>query len=78
MDAYARTWGYKDMERAVGYAGDPDPQFNAEGVTIKAWRSAVWRTGYGLLAQHLNDTVPPTYEEIIAQLPPPPARPVVA
>lgn len=46
MDAEARTHGYDDIFTAVGYVGDPDPQFAAEGEACRAWRSSVWRACY--------------------------------
>lgn len=42
LDRFARTWGYDSAASAVSYVGDPNPQFNAEGVAIRDWRSAVW------------------------------------
>lgn len=43
MDTYAKSWGYDDIKSAVGYVGDPFPQFDAEGVVLRNWRSTVWQ-----------------------------------
>lgn len=43
LDGWAREWGYANAARATTYAGDPDPQFNAEGVSMRNARSALWR-----------------------------------
>jgi hypothetical protein len=72
MDDYARTWGYDDIRSAVSYVGDPFPRFNAEGVTLRDWRSAVW--AYLDANQDLPDPLP-TEEEFLALLPEPPERP---
>lgn len=42
LDAFARTREYTNMVSLVSYAGDDDPQQNAEGSYGKAVRSATW------------------------------------
>lgn len=75
LDAFAQSWGYTDLARAVTYVGDPYPQFNAEAVALRDWRSAVWVKGSQILAT-ADPTKPPTIQEVLAQLPAAPARPV--
>ena len=49
IDNTARSKGYTNGAYCVGYVGDPDPEFNAQAVTFRAWRSQVWRKCYQLL-----------------------------
>lgn len=42
LDGWAQAWGYADAARAVTYVGDPEPQFNSEGLAIRNARSALW------------------------------------
>lgn len=71
LDDIAQSWGYDDMRSACTYVGDPNPQFDAEAVALRNWRSSVW-TWLG------SQTVPataPSPAEFTALLPPPPVRP---
>lgn len=42
LDGWAQAWGYADAARCVTYVGDPEPQFDAEGVAMRNARSALW------------------------------------
>ena len=42
LDGWARERGYTSAARCVGYVGDPEPLFNAEGLAMRASRSALW------------------------------------
>lgn len=75
MDAFARSWGYDDIRSAVSYVGDPYARFNAEGLALRNWRSAVWAYLDALAASPLPDPLP-TDAEFLAMLPAPPVRPV--
>lgn len=76
IDTPARSWGYDDAKTAVTYMGDPNPQFAAEAVAIRDFRSACW-----VRAWELRDEVEagarqtPTKEELYAELPAAPVRP---
>jgi hypothetical protein len=74
LDEYAQSWGYDDLRSAVTYVGDPYPRFNAEGLALRNWRSAVWAWLDAQATQPLPDPLP-TSAEFIALLPAPPARP---
>lgn len=72
MDTMARARGYDNLLSAVTYADESAvPQFQAEGIAFRAWRSQVWAYCYAQLAaiqQGIRLTVP-TAEELIAELP---------
>jgi hypothetical protein len=71
LDATAQQNNYDDAASAVSYAGDPNATFNADGIAIRDWRSAVWTAAYILEATlRANPPTPwPTSAQIIAQLP---------
>ena len=72
LDSTAQAWGYDDMKSAVSYIGDPNPKYNAEGTTLRDFRSETWTTAESLVA---SAQPPKTIDELIAALPPIPARP---
>lgn len=49
LDSTARSKGYTNGAYCVGYVGDPDPEFNAQAVAFRTWRSQVWRKCYQIL-----------------------------
>lgn len=50
LDATAQSLGYDDIKTAVTYADEPAvPKFQAEGQSLRAWRSLVWAKCYQLL-----------------------------
>ena len=49
LDSTARSKGYTNGAYCVGYVGDPDPEFNAQAVAFRSWRSQVWRKCYQIL-----------------------------
>jgi hypothetical protein len=69
LDAVAQSWGYDDIRSACTYVGDPYPRFDAEGTTLRNWRSATWAA----VDQHQADVT--SVEALIALLPLTPARP---
>lgn len=75
LDSFARSWGYDDIRSAVTYVGDPYARFNAEGLALRNWRSAVWAWLDAAQSQPLPDPIP-TQAEFIALLPQAPSRPL--
>jgi hypothetical protein len=69
LDSVVKEKGYRNIGSAVGYAGDPDEAFNAEGTAARDWRSAVYRTLYTLQANPPSGVT--TLEQVIAILPQP-------
>jgi hypothetical protein len=71
MDKVAKSKGYDNLLSAVSYAEEAAvPQFQAEGISFRAWRSAVWAYCYAQLAAVLSgEREAPTVEELIAELP---------
>lgn len=49
LDSTAKSKGYTNGAYCVGYVGDPDPEFNAQAVAFRTWRSQVWRKCYQIL-----------------------------
>lgn len=75
LDAIARQRQYDSMLTAVSYISDPDeenynPQYDAEGRALKAWRTAVWTYATAQLALVLaGERTAPTIAEFLAELP---------
>ena len=70
LDNKAKEYRYDDIKSAVGYVGDPDPVFNAEGTAFRNWRSAVWRYCYTVLDEVVAETrAVPTSMQLISELP---------
>lgn len=70
MDATAQTRNYDNIHTACTYATSTDPTFKAEGTACVAWRDAVWRKCYDILAEvQAGSRAIPTADELIAELP---------
>lgn len=70
LDATARLRRYDNIQTAVSYRDDPNPQFAAEGAALFAWRSAVWTAALAILAQVEAGEMPiPSDADLIAALP---------
>ena len=72
LDSTARSKGYTNGAYCVGYVGDPDPEFNAQAVAFRTWRSQVWRKCYQILDQVESGEIPIediTAEYVLGQLP---------
>jgi len=72
LDSTARSKGYTNGAYCAGYAGDPDPEFDAHGTAFKIWRSKVWRKCYQILDQVESGEIPLediTAEYVLGQLP---------
>lgn len=69
LDAHARTWGYASIEAAMSWMTSTVPQFAAEAAALRDWRDATWAEVVRAQATVASQG------ELIARLPPPPARP---
>lgn len=70
MDKTVQTRGYDNIHTACTYASSTDETFRAEGTACVAWRDAVWRKCYDILAEVKAGTREvPTEEELLAELP---------
>lgn len=72
LDSTAKTKGFTNGVYCAGYAGDPDPEFDAHGTAFKIWRSKVWRKCYQILDQVESGEIPIediTAEYVLGQLP---------
>lgn len=72
LDSTAKTKGFTNGAYCAGYAGDPDPEFDAHGTAFKIWRSKVWRKCYQILDQVESGEIPIediTAEYVLGQLP---------
>ena len=70
MDAKAQEKNYDNIHTACTYANSTDEIFRAEGTACIAWRDAIWRKCYDILAEvKAGNRAIPTIEELIAELP---------
>lgn len=67
LDAEVQTHGYDSIVSCVSYANSTDPVFKAEAEAAIAWRDAVYRTGYDILANVPEGVTTP--DDVIALLP---------
>jgi hypothetical protein len=72
MDAVVQTRGYDGIHTCVTYAGEASvPQYQAEGLAARAWRSEVWAAVYAILADvEAGNRAPLSVAELLAELPP--------
>lgn len=77
LDTLAQSWRYRNYISARAYANDPNPRFAAEAEALINYGSACWTILDDLEADVLagEATMPATVEEVLALLPPTPARP---
>lgn len=79
INATAQSWGYDSAMSAISYIGDPHPRFDADGVAIRAFRSACWVSANAIYAQVIAGDIPkPTKDELMAMLPAVPTQPVLS
>lgn len=70
LDATVQARNYDGILSCASYASSTDPVFAAQGTAASAWRDAVWRHCYDVLADFEAGNRPaPTAEELIAELP---------
>lgn len=70
LDAQAQSLRYESIRTIVTYVGDPNPQFNDEGLAGKELRSACYTLGIELIAKVQSGEMSiPTEEELIALMP---------
>lgn len=71
LDKEAQKLGYDSCLSACSYVDTGVTKFDDEGKAFRAWRSAVWATGYEILDEVVSGKREiPTEEELIAELPP--------
>lgn len=70
LDSTVQTRNYNGILSCCSYVSSTDSVFAAEGAAALAWRDAVWRYCYNVLADYEAGLRPlPTAEELIAALP---------
>jgi hypothetical protein len=70
LDKTAQSHGYDGILSAVSYRDSPNSKFGPEGIAFFNWRDAVWAYCYSVLAACMaGQRLPPTIDELIAELP---------
>ena len=71
LNEFAQTRGYSDIDKLIGYKGDPFPKFDYEGTRGQILRSQMWIALYTYFDRVMTGQVPvPTsVQEINAVLP---------
>lgn len=69
LDSVVQAKGYDSIVSCASYANSTDPTFRAEAEAAIAWRDAVYRRGYEILAD-IHDGVT-TPDDVMALLPQP-------
>lgn len=69
LDSVVQAKGYDSIVSCASYANSTDPTFRAEAQAAIAWRDAVYRRGYEILADIPDGVTTP--EQVIALLPQP-------
>lgn len=70
LDDIARSQGFRNMDRAVSYRGDPNPATDAKAQALFVYRSAFWDRCDEQKALILaGEAEIPTLEEAVAMLP---------
>lgn len=70
LDAAVRVRHYDGILSCSSYINSSDPIFAAHAAVASAWRDAVWRHCYNVLADFEAGNRPaPTAEQLIAELP---------
>lgn len=72
LEEFVKSRSYKSVVSCVSYIGDPNPQFDADALKMKALRSQVWTTMNAYSATILNNTIPipKTVADIDTNIPP--------
>jgi hypothetical protein len=66
LNTTAQSFGYDDIMTAISYANDPTrPDWQAEGITLRNYRTACWDAAYA----HIAETDEPTEETVLDSLP---------
>lgn len=73
LDAGARAWGYDSLLTATSYANSTNAQFKAEAEALIGWRDNVWQWARVLE----SGTLPSSIDNLLAQMPAQPNRPVI-
>lgn len=71
LDSTVAAKGYRDIGSAAGYCNSTDYTFKAEGMAALAWRDAVYRRLYDLMAAPPAGSQYLTIQQVIDMLPQP-------
>lgn len=69
LDSVVQAKGYDNIVSCASYANSTDPTFKADAQAAIAWRDAVYRRGYEILADIPDGVTTP--EQVMALLPQP-------
>jgi len=65
----ADPYRYYNVYTVISYIGDPNLKYDAEGKTVRTWRSQVWEKAIDIQNKALSGQMEiPTLEELIAML----------
>lgn len=69
LDAQANSFRYESIRTMVTYVGDPNSQFNAEGVGALNFRSNCYTLALMIISEVQQGRPVPTEEELFAEMP---------
>lgn len=69
IDSQAQSYRYESIRTMVTYIGDPNAQFNAEGVAALEFRSRCYTLALMIISEVNQGRPVPTEEELIAEMP---------
>lgn len=69
IDQQAQSYRYESIRTMVTYVGDPNSQFNAEGVGALEFRSRCYTIALMIISEVNQGSPVPTEEGLIAEMP---------
>lgn len=69
LDAQAKLFRYESIRTMVTYVGDPNSQFNAEGVGALEFRSRCYTLALMIISEVQQGRPVPTEEQLISEMP---------
>lgn len=69
IDEQARSFRYESIRTMVTYVGDPNSQFNAEGVGALEFRSRCYTLALMIISEVQQGRPVPTEEQLISEMP---------